>query len=105
MGIVSLSLLLVCWPLSIVFGMIAWICGSGDLRKMRADTMDSEGEGSTQAGWICGIIGTCLSAVIYLGCGTIVGMSWYETVQASRRMNQPRLVAPPPVRQVPVQKF
>jgi predicted Zn finger-like uncharacterized protein len=101
MGIVSLSLLLVCWPLSIIFGMIAWISGGSDLRKMRADTMDPEGEGSTQAGWICGIIGTCLSAVVYLGCGTIVGISWYETIQSSRRMNPPRIVAPP--RQVPGQ--
>jgi predicted Zn finger-like uncharacterized protein len=100
MGIVSLSLLPLCFLslLSIVFGPIAWICGHTDLRKMRAGTMDPEGEGSTQAGWICGIIGTCLGAVIWLGCGSWLGMIWYETIQNSKRMNQPRMVAPPPPR-------
>jgi predicted Zn finger-like uncharacterized protein len=101
MGIVSLAMIVACWPLSIIPGLIAWICGRADLRKMRDDTMDPEGESSTQAGWICGIIGTCLSAVIWLGCGTIIGMSWYETIQSSKRM-QPRIIAPPvPVRPAP----
>ena len=103
MGIVSLVLLLVCWPLSIVFGLIAWICGRGDLRKIANGSMDPEGESSTQAGWICGIIGTCLSAVVWLGCGTIIGISWYEQIENSRRMNQQRFVPPPRV--APVRKF
>ncbi len=104
MGIVSLALLPLCFLslLSIIPGLIAWICGRADLRKMREETMDPEGEGSTQAGWICGIIGTCLSVVIWLGCGTMLGMAWYEQIQASRNMNQPRFnqqPAPPkPVR-------
>ena len=101
MGIVSLALLIACWPLSIVFGLIAWICGRADLRKMRAGEMDAEGEDSTQAGWICGIIGTCLSAVIWLGCGSIIGVSWYNEVENSRRM-QRRVPQP---NRVPVQKF
>ncbi len=52
----------ICGP---IFGPMAWIMGSGDLRKMREGTMDSEGEGLTKAGMICGIIATCLSLV---GC-------------------------------------
>jgi predicted Zn finger-like uncharacterized protein len=51
-----------------VLGLIAWIMGGGDLRKMRQGTMDPAGMGSTQAGWICGIIGTCLSTLIFLLC-------------------------------------
>ena len=103
MGIVSLVLLLVCWPLSIVFGLIAWICGRADLRKMREETMDPEGESSTQAGWICGIIGTCLSAVVWLGCGTFIGMIWYEQIAASKRMAPQRMNVPPqPINMPPI---
>jgi hypothetical protein len=40
-----------------------------DLREMRSGYMDSEGEGITQAGRVCGIIGTILGALVYLaGC-------------------------------------
>jgi hypothetical protein len=34
--------------------------GSGDLKEMDAGTMDPSGRGTTQAGKICGIIGTIL---------------------------------------------
>ena len=102
MGIVSLVLLAFCPLLSVIPGMIAWICGRSDLRKMRDETMDPDGEGSTQAGWICGIIGTGLSVVVWLGCSGFFGMIWYEQIESSRRTNQPRFNAPPPR---PVQKF
>jgi hypothetical protein len=52
-GILSLA---VCAPL----GIAAWIMGSGDLKEMDAGTMDPSGRGNTQAGKICGIIGTIL---------------------------------------------
>jgi hypothetical protein len=48
--------LVVCSPLAIV----AWIMGAGDLKEMDAGTMDPSGRGTTQAGKICGIIGTIL---------------------------------------------
>ncbi|HKW31033.1 MAG TPA: hypothetical protein VJT54_17045 [Verrucomicrobiae bacterium] len=48
--------LVVCAPLAIA----AWIMGSGDLKQMDAGTMDPSGRGNTQAGKICGIIGTIL---------------------------------------------
>ena len=48
--------LVVCAPLAIV----AWVMGAGDLKEMDAGTMDPSGRGSTQAGKICGIIGTIL---------------------------------------------
>jgi hypothetical protein len=46
----------------------AWIMGSADLAKMRAGSMDPSGYGSTQAGWVLGIIGTLLilAAVAFL---------------------------------------
>ncbi len=53
LGILSL---LVCSPL----GIVAWILGGNDLKEMDAGTMDPAGRGTTQAGKICGIIGTIL---------------------------------------------
>ena len=48
-----------------LLGPIAWIMGSIDLAKMRRGEMDNSGYGITQAGWILGIIGTILSAVMF----------------------------------------
>ena len=58
--------LVVCAPL----GIAAWIMGAGDLKEMDAGTMDPSGRGVTQAGKICGIIGTIL---LIIGL-VIVGM-------------------------------
>jgi predicted Zn finger-like uncharacterized protein len=52
----------------IILGPIAWILGNSDLREMRAGRMDPEGEGSTNAGRICGIIGTAMGALGLLCC-------------------------------------
>ena len=46
-----------------VLGILAWVFGSSDLKEMQAGTMDREGEGPTRAGYICGIISTCLAAL------------------------------------------
>lgn len=58
--------LVVCGPLAIV----AWVMGSGDLKQIDAGTMDPAGRGTTQAGKICGIIGTVL-LIIGLVVGTL----------------------------------
>ncbi|HLN27832.1 MAG TPA: hypothetical protein VK395_08810 [Gemmataceae bacterium] len=58
-GIISLF----CFPP--VFGPMAWVMGNNDLREMRAGRMDREGEQTTNAGRICGIIGSILFLV---GC-------------------------------------
>jgi predicted Zn finger-like uncharacterized protein len=54
LGILSLVLGIV----GIVLGPMAWSMGNNDLREMRAGRMDPEGEGSTNAGRVCGIIAT-----------------------------------------------
>jgi len=41
-------------------GPVAWIMGNNDLAAMRAGRMDPSGEGTTQAGRICGIIASIL---------------------------------------------
>lgn len=50
-----------------IFGPIAWIMGKGDLAEMDAGQMDPEGRGLTQAGWICGIIGSIFIILGILG--------------------------------------
>lgn len=52
----------------IIFGPMAWIMGQNDLAAIRAGNMDPEGEGLTNAGRICGIVGT-IFGVIGLCCG------------------------------------
>jgi hypothetical protein len=48
--------LVICGPL----GIVAWVMGANDIKEMNAGTMDPSGRGVTQAGKICGIIGTIL---------------------------------------------
>jgi predicted Zn finger-like uncharacterized protein len=53
-----------------IFGPMAWVMGSKDLKEMRARRMDRSGEGLTNAGRICGIISTILfliACVFYAG--------------------------------------
>jgi len=50
-------------------GPVAWVMGNNDLREMRAGPMDREGEGTTQAGRVCGIIGTVMLVMSCLWCG------------------------------------
>ncbi len=54
-----LSLVIACGPL----GIVAWILGNGDLKKMTAGAMDPSGRGLTNAGRICGII-ACILMII-----------------------------------------
>jgi hypothetical protein len=60
--------LVICGPL----GIAAWIMGGNDLKEMDAGTMDPAGRGNTQAGKICGIIGTILFII-----GLLIGMLFF----------------------------
>ena len=51
-----------CFP----FGIAAWIMGNTDLPQIEAGMMDPSGKGTTNAGRICGIIGTIVAII---GCG------------------------------------
>ena len=65
-----------CYGLGILVGLplgiTAWVLGNGDLRKIKNREMDEEGLGMTQAGWICGIIGTILHSLGLLSCGAFI---------------------------------
>ncbi len=71
-GILSLLVL------PFVFGPMAWVMGNSDLQEMRAGRMDPEGEGSTNAGRICGMIATLLSVG-----GTLLCCLFYAVMIAS----------------------
>lgn len=62
--------IVVCGPLSIV----AWIMGSCDLKEIAAGRMDPEGQSSTYAGWILGIIGTVLNIFILVAVVVLLGL-------------------------------
>ncbi len=47
----------------VIFGIVAWVMGNGDLRAMREGRMDPTGEGLTKAGKICGIVGVVLNLI------------------------------------------
>ncbi len=47
----------------VIFGIVAWVMGGGDLRAMAEGRMDPTGEGLTKAGKICGMISVVLTIV------------------------------------------
>jgi len=55
----------------VIFGIIAWVMGSGDLRKMERGLMDRSGEGMTRAGQIIGIVAT----ILFILGGIVSGLS------------------------------
>jgi hypothetical protein len=59
-GILVLVLGILSLVLCPITGIFAWILGKGDLNQIDQGEMDPEGRGMTQAGMICGIIGTIL---------------------------------------------
>jgi hypothetical protein len=52
----------------LILGPLAWIFGNQDMAEIQEGRMDPDGEGSTNAGRICGIIGTILSIVWTASC-------------------------------------
>ena len=47
----------------LIFGIVAWVMASKDLKEMAAGRMDPSGQGMTKAGMICGIIGIVLQSL------------------------------------------
>lgn len=47
----------------VIFGIVAWVMGNGDLRAMREGRMDPTGQGMTNAGKICGIVSVVLNLI------------------------------------------
>ncbi len=96
---------LVMGGIGLPMAIIAWVLGHADLKKIRAGTMDPEGEGLTQAGKICGIIGTIWQSLMVLACvGYFVFIFTLMTTMVRSMPTAPPLtvtpmpgpVAPPP---------
>jgi predicted Zn finger-like uncharacterized protein len=60
-----LGLVLGCLPV----GIFAWVMGNTDMAEIRAGRMDPQGEGTTNAGRICGIISTVYGGIWLCCCG------------------------------------
>jgi hypothetical protein len=103
LGIISLCLTATgCGaPIGLALGLTAWFMGQNDLRKIRAGLMDRDGEGTTQSGWVCGIIGTCLNGLMSLCCVGYFVMLGY----AINSTPPVRPWTPPTVKQAPAQPF
>ena len=63
-----------------IFGIVAWVMGSADLKEMDAGTMDPSGRGVTEAGRICGLIATILLILGLLAglCFLLFGISLFH---------------------------
>lgn len=90
----AMFFLYICWIPGLPLGIAAWIMGHRDLRKMKANVMDPEGQGMTQGGWICGIIGTILSSLMALVCIGMAGFFGFLAYQ--EKQSQQKFVPPPP---------
>ena len=55
-------------PIAWIPGLVAWVMGQNDLGKINKGLMESTGYGTTQAGWICGIIATCAWGLTTFAC-------------------------------------
>ncbi len=102
LGIISLAIIVV-WcaaPIGVILGLAAWIMGQTDLRKMKRGQMDENGRGITQAGWICGILGTLLNGLITLGCGLLIGSVWYSAMNSLPNTRPVPAMRPPPPKKV-----
>jgi predicted Zn finger-like uncharacterized protein len=112
LGIISLAALFLnlCYGLGVLVGLplgiTAWVLGSGDLRKINNHEMDEEGLGMTQAGWICGIIGTILQSLVLLTCGGLLTLALTigARAPAARAPFAPAPIAPPRMAPPPVNK-
>lgn len=65
--VLILGILAICCIGMPVTGIIAWILGHMDLKKMDAGQMDPEGRGQTQTGKVLGMISVILMALLVAG--------------------------------------
>jgi hypothetical protein len=95
LGIVSVVMFSFCGLIGLALGIMAWVMGARDLKKMAAGEMDPAGEGNTRAGMICGIVGTILNVI-----WTLIMVLWvvFEVLLVSMIVSsapRPAPVAPP----------
>lgn len=62
-GAIILTLGILSLVICAILGIVAWVMANHDLRLMNAGQMDPSGRGITQAGKVCGMIGTILMCI------------------------------------------
>lgn len=81
--------------IGLAMGIMAWIMGSADLKKMAVGSIDPAGRGGTKGGMICGIVGTALNAIaLLLSCIGIIavlalGAAFFASIPAQATFNRP----------------
>jgi hypothetical protein len=65
-------------------GIPAWIMANADLKEMDAGAMDPSGRSTTNAGKVCGIIGTILSAISIVVVIAIIAIFGFAAVSHAR---------------------
>ncbi len=90
LGIVSIVLPVIGW----IPGIAAIVMGRADQRKIRAGSMDHSAADTTQAGWICGIIGTVIQLLVCLACGAYMSA---VVLFVSTFKNNPNFGRPPAI--------
>lgn len=65
-----------------VLGPFAWMMGVADMKRIAAGQISQEAKGMTQAGMICGIVGT-----IFLGLGMLAVLIWLLLVGVGLSMS------------------
>src|SRR5260370_11090463 len=101
-GIISL----VVGVIGIVPGILAWVWGGKDLKKIDSGQMDPEGRSLTQIGYILGIIGTILQTLMLLGlCVYIIVVAVVLCavgISAPSKVSAPPPAHPPPRQTTPL---
>jgi len=90
--------------IGLVTGILAWVFGKQDLKKMDAGVMDPEGRSMTQIGWILGIVGVCFHALgLVVACLYFVFIMVFFTAAVSSMPTGPVMTpsAPPPPPKAP----
>jgi hypothetical protein len=82
-------------------GLAAWIMGRRDLGKMRANRMDREGKGVTEAGMICGMVGTVFGTLGLLCCFLYLSVAFSLPLQRNFRLQPGPRPIPVPIRPAP----
>jgi hypothetical protein len=97
LGILSIVTSMMLPIVAPVLGIIAMILGRSDMKKIRKNEMDREGLGTTQAGWVCGIVGTVLGSLCCVAWVLYIGGVMTFAMAMSKQQQQGR---PPAFRQV-----
>jgi hypothetical protein len=79
-GIISIVANFVCPIISVIMGPIAWTMGQTDMTEIQAGRMDPDGESQTNAGKICGIVGTIVGILF-----SVLSCLWFAFIVAVAR--------------------